>query len=93
MTTDEFAAITQLVIARDRFDDFQPTACYPARRHMKTLAGLPADLEPEGPVLEWAARSIELGEEFLVAFKIDPTHFTVVRCVGTIKESETYAVQ
>lgn len=93
MATDEFTEITQRVIATDGFDEFQPTACYPARRHITALAGLPLDLLPEAPVLEWAGRSAAPNEEFLVAFKVDPTHFNVIRCVGTFKESETFVVQ
>lgn len=93
MTTDEFAEITQCVIAEDGFDEFQPTACYPARRHIQALAGFPTDLAPEGPVLEWAGQSAGSNEEFLVAFKVDPTHFTVIRCIGPFRESETYVVQ
>jgi hypothetical protein len=93
VTTDEFANITQRVIGLDGFAEFQPTACYPARRHIKTLAGLPPNLKPETPVLEWAGSSAEPNEEFLVAFKVDPTHFTVIRCAGSFKEVETYVVQ
>ena len=92
MTLDEFAATTQRVIASDGFDEFQPTACYPDRREIKALAGFPPDLEPEVPVLAWAARSASEGEEFLVAFKTDPKHFRVVRCVGAASEGKTYAV-
>jgi hypothetical protein len=92
MTLDEFAAITKRVIARDGFDEFQPTACFPSRREVKTLAGFPADIEPETPVLEWAAKSAGDAEEFLVAFKTDDGHFRVVRRVGTDSDAKTYAV-
>ena len=92
MTLDEFATITQRVIARDGFDEFQPTACYPARREVKTLAGFPPDLAPEEPVIEWAARSATADEEFLVAFKTDDSHFRVVRRVGADSDGKTYAL-
>jgi hypothetical protein len=90
---DEYAKMTHYVITECGFDEFHPTACYPARSRVTTLAGFPSDLAPEAPVLEWAGNSADPNEEFLVAFRIDPTHFTIVRCVGTFKESETYAIQ
>ena len=93
MTMDEYAKTTLHVIAQSDFDEFHPTACYPTRCRVMTLAGFPSDLDPEAPVLEWAGSSAEPNEEFLVAFKVDSTHFTVIRCVGTFKESETYAIQ
>ncbi|HEY6644634.1 hypothetical protein [Povalibacter sp.] len=74
MTLDEFAAITGNVIADQGFDGFQPTACLPERREVRTLAGFPDDEDPEDSVLEWAA--VLAGEqEFLVAFKTNASHF------------------
>jgi hypothetical protein len=92
MTTDEFAIITQRVIARDGFDEFQPTACYPARREVKVLAGFPPHVDPEAPVLEWAAKSAILEEEFLVAFKSGLNQFTIIRCLRGVTNSKDYAV-
>lgn len=79
MTTNEFAVITNRVIAKEGFEEFQPTACYPERREVKTLAGLPADIDPEEVVLDWAFRGADNDEEFLVAFKISDDCFRVVR--------------
>jgi hypothetical protein len=91
MKIEEFAAITQDVITENGFDDFQPTACFPERRELRTLAGFPDDEEPEQPVLEWAGELAE-GEEFLIAFKVDESHFKVVRRLGNETTSETFVV-
>lgn len=91
MTTNEFAVITRRVIARDGFAEFQPTACYPERKHVKTLAGLPTDIDPEEPVLQWAARGASDGEEFLVAFKVAEDSFRVIRRSDTRSHREDYS--
>lgn len=91
MTLDEFAKLTQHVISDKGFDDYMPTACYPARSHFVVMSGLPPNVEPEPAVLHWAAQKAAKNEEFLVAFKIDPAHFKVIRQVGPFSEDETYA--
>jgi hypothetical protein len=92
MTLDEFAIITRRVITDDGFEEYLPTACYPVRRHVKTLVGLPQDIKPDQPVLEWAAEGAQGGEEFLVAFKVDESHFKIIRRVGSYSEDETYSI-
>jgi hypothetical protein len=79
MTLDQFAEITKGVIANQGFDEFQPTACFPEQRHVKSLEGMPADVEPEEPVFEWASNSAGDDEEFLVAFKTGKRQFRVLR--------------
>jgi hypothetical protein len=91
MTLDEFAAVTQRVIARDGFDDFQPAAIYPERNHIRGGANFPSTV-PEAHVLLWAAEDTRDGEEILVAFKVDDSHFKVVRRIGLYSEDQTYAV-
>jgi hypothetical protein len=91
MTLDEFAAVTQRVIAKQGWHDFQPTALYPARRHIRGGASFPASVA-ESDVLAWAAEDSRQDEEFLVAFKVDDSHFKVVRRVGPYSEDHTYAV-
>jgi hypothetical protein len=91
MTLDEFATATQRVISKEGFDDFQPTAIYPERDHIRGGANFPANI-PEAHVLLWAAEDIRDGEEFLVAFKMDDSHFKVVRRVGLFSEEDIYPV-
>jgi hypothetical protein len=93
MTLDEFAIITKRVIANDGFEEYLPTVCYPVRRHVKTLVGLPSDVKPDEPVLEWASEGAEDGEEFLVSFKVDESHFKIIRRVGPYSEDETYSIR
>ena len=94
-TLDEFAKTTQNVIAKGGFDEFQPTAIYPARKQIKVLARLPTNVaDTEARILWWAARPAQKGEEFLVAFKIDSRHFKIIRCVGAEETgSKIYAVR
>jgi hypothetical protein len=92
MTLDEFANMTRKVIWENGFDDYLPTACYPARHHLMTLTGLSVDVAPEKPVLEWAAKSAAVNEEFLVAFKVDQTHFKIIRHIGPYSEDEVFSI-
>ena len=74
MTLDEFAAVTRRVIEKHGFGEFQPTATYPQRCHLKGGACFPCDV-PESHILQWAGEDRRDGEEMLVAFKIDGTRF------------------
>ena len=92
MTPDEFAETTRRVVARDGFDEYQPTVIFPERQQIMTLAGLPPDIEPESPVLSWASQSAQNDEEFLVAFKTDSTHFKIIRRTTEGTQAKTYAI-
>ena len=92
MEIEEFASITRNVIAESGFDDFLPTACFPERRELRALTGLPDDEDPEKPVLEWAEGLAVGPEEFLVAFKVDASHFKVIRKLRDDTVSKTFAV-
>ncbi len=93
MQPSDFAAITRNVIAKQGFDEFLPTACLPMRREIRALASLPPDIDVEVAALQWATSLVASGEEFLVAFKISPTQFKVVRHVGGASESEVFTVE
>jgi len=79
MTVQQFAAITFRIIAKDGFEDYIPTALFPERNHIEALEGKPADVDVEGVSRKWAQDRPQGTEEYLVAFKIDQTHFKVVR--------------
>jgi len=93
MTPSDFAEITQRVIADQGFDEFQPTACFPTRRNIRALAGVPADKDIKTVVIEWAREIADPGEEFLVAFKTSHNTFKVIRLVGTLEEEEEFEVE
>ena len=93
MTPDQFARMTQRVIARGGFEGYLPTACYPLRRELVVLEGAPQAVTVESELVAWAARRVEEGEEFLVAFKCDDSHFKVVRVAGTEVDSGVYPAE
>ncbi len=93
MTPSDFAAITQRVIADQGFEEFQPTACFPSRRDIRALAGVPADEDIRKIVIEWAKEIADLDEEFLVAFKTSDNTFRVVRIQGTLEEEAEFQVE
>jgi len=89
-TVDEFARITKRVIARDGFDDYLPTALYPDRQHVVVLEGVPEGSDLESIALAWARKRAMGGEEFLVAFKISPARFKVIRCYSGGQDEGTF---
>jgi hypothetical protein len=92
MTLDEFADMTQTVIAKDGLAGFQPTGCWPARRQIRVLAGVPDGVDVEAASLKWALGLCQDGEEVLIAFASGPAAFTVIRQVGTEREVRIYEV-
>ncbi len=93
MTPSDFAAITQRVVAEQGFQEFQPTACFPSRRELRALAGVPADEDIRKIVIEWAKGIADPDEEFLVAFKTSDNTFKVVRLEGTLEEEAEFQVE
>jgi hypothetical protein len=91
MTIDEFATISLRIIAREGFVGFQATACYPARGYVRVLS-VPANANIEAIALRWAFDQAAPSEEVLVAFKIGPQHFKVLRREGPQTEDAIFAV-
>lgn len=79
MMLTEFADMTFDAIEERGFDDFPPTACFPARGEVRTLDGVAETAGLRDAVLNWAECLAEPDEEYFVAFKTDATHFTVIR--------------
>ena len=92
MTLDEFATITQRVIARDGFEEFQPTACYPARQTLAVLAGVPSDVDIQLASTSWALKKAEPNEEVLIAFRTAPAQFKIVRFADGLTQEGLYDV-
>jgi hypothetical protein len=92
-TVEEFARVTRNVIADEGFDDYLPTVLYPDRAHIAALEGVPAQEDLETIALEWAAHGAIGDEEFLVAFKIAPTKFKVIRRNGGSREEAVFDIR
>ena len=90
MELDAFAAMTQRLIADDGFDEYLPTACYPERRVLRVLEGVPERVDLESVTLDWALEAREGDEEVLVAFKLDEAHFKIVRRAAGSTEEGVY---
>ena len=91
-TVDEFAKITKKVIARDGFGDYLPTAFYPRRKEVLVLEGAPKGAGLERIALSWAKKSAHGDEEFLVAFKVGPAKFKIIRRHAGRQEEKTFDV-
>jgi hypothetical protein len=93
MTIEDFAALTRRIIAREGFEGWLPTACYPALRHVAVLQGVPEGVDAEQAALEWASRKADADEEYLVACKVDGLRFKVVRVSGAEKQEAVYEIE
>ena len=91
MTIDDFAAMTRRIMARDGFAEYQPTACFPARRQIAVLASVPAGVDIEEASIRWAYGKAHRDEEVLVAFKVDDDHFKIVRRSAESVEHGVYS--
>ena len=89
---DEFAKVTRAVIAKSGFDDYVPTACYPARREFICLVDLPPGIDLAIVLPARAAKLAENNEEYLVAFKVDDHHFKVIRRIGPYSEDDVFSI-
>ena len=79
------------MIARDGFNQYLPTVLYPDRKYILVLEGVPPVENLEDIALEWARENAVGDEEFLLAFKISPTQFKVVRRHAGSLNSEVFA--
>lgn len=79
MNLDEFVDEIREIVRTLHFEDFFAWACYPGQRWCRGLSRLPHEGEPEAEILRWAKAWAMEGEEFLVAYKVDPLHFKAVR--------------
>src|SRR6188768_825376 len=90
---DGFAEITQAVIRDEGFQEFLPTACFPTRRLMRSLAGVPAHVDVEEATTTWAARHAQPGESYMVAFKSSASTFKIIRIGGATREAREFTVE
>ena len=76
VTADDFIAMTRRIIDKERFEEYLPTLLLPARHHIAVLEGVPGEVDRAATA--WAAGTVDGGEDFFLAFKIDATHFKVI---------------
>ncbi len=93
MNLNQFASITQRVIAEDGFGEFLPVACFPERQEVRALADLPSDIDIEATATEWAKEIAKPDEEFLIAFKCSAQEFKIIRIVSADKTSAVFLVE
>jgi len=93
MKIEQFATLTRNAICTQGFHGFQPTVCFPERRDIRALAGVPESEAHEPIALRWAADLATSEEEYLVAFKHSATEFKVVRFLSGNQEHQVYAVE
>jgi hypothetical protein len=89
-TVEEYAGITKKIIARDGFEDYLPTALYPQRKDVVVLEGAPDNANLEPIVMKWARKNAIGDEEFLVAFKVGPNKFKVIRRYAGAQEEKVF---
>jgi hypothetical protein len=90
MTIQEFADITNRVIARDGFGNYLPTAIFPERHHVAVLEGAPIDIDIELASCKWAKERAHGSEEYLVAFKIDRNHYKIIHRIHELFEEAVF---
>lgn len=93
MKIEQFASITKNVIREQGFHLFQPTVCFPKRKSIRALTGVPNSEAQESIALRWAAGLAESEEEYLVAFKHSATEFKVVHLLSGNEVHQVYAVE
>ena len=91
MTPAYFAELTRRGIQSDGFADYLPTACFPTLCVVTTLQGHRGPIVPAGVVHDWASKRAG-GKPYLVAFKIDATHFQVDSVEAGNTTSEVFEV-
>ena len=93
MKADEFAAITRRIIQSQGLAEFAPTVCFPERRDVRTLVGIPFDEDHASIATKWAADLAKANEEYLVAFKHSASQFKILRCIAGQCEHHVYPVE
>jgi hypothetical protein len=94
MTIDDFARLTRKVIREGGWEDFVPTAVYPARRGLLALEDeLPCSADVEAESVAWAESNAQGDEDFLVVFPHDDEHFKIVRRTSGAFESAVFPVR
>jgi hypothetical protein len=86
MTLADFEKGARDLIARDGIEAFFPTACFPSRREVRVLKGVPPELDLGAETEKWARKIARPGEEFFVAYRCESRRVKFIRAGGAETE-------
>jgi hypothetical protein len=92
MLIDQFAEITRAIIEDDGFEGFLPTLLLPQQNKVVVLDDLPADAAVEPIAVDWAGATAGLDQDYLLAFKLDASHFKVIARLDGERQEGLYRV-
>ena len=93
MTVDNFAEMVLDDLDPANLDNFQTTVCYPARRYLMLLVGVPGDFaKVEEAAISGARRSAQNDEPFLVAFRSSVDQIKIVESNETQMNSKVFTI-
>ena len=93
MTLADFEKGARDVIARDGIEAFFPTVCFPSRREVRVLKGVPPELDLEAETVKWARKIAQPGEEIFVAFRNGARNVKLLRLGGPELEERTLDIE
>jgi hypothetical protein len=79
---DQFVEMTRNIIEREGIEGYLPTILLVQRKDIRVLEGVPDVENHENIALEWASKTADSSEDFLLAFKSSSTQFKVIARVG-----------
>jgi hypothetical protein len=85
---EQFIAMTHRVIEEEGFGDYLPTLLLPQRQDVRVLDGIPEGNDIESQAKGWAERSVNEDQDFILAFKVDASHFKVVARIDGINSEK-----
>ncbi len=90
MDIPAFAAMTYTVLEDTPLEDYIPTLIIPERAVLQALSGIPEEEEDRlrEISLDWAEKTAQPNEEFLVAFRDGPGYFRIIRRMSDGKLQE-----
>jgi len=94
MNIQEFAEMTNRIIARDGFDNYLPTLCIPMKRYITVLEGVPEDeqIHIREIALEWAEEKTEPSEEYFLVYKENSESFRIIHQYEGGTEEKSFSV-
>jgi hypothetical protein len=91
--SDTFLQATRRTIRQSGLDSFMPTLLLPDREHLAVLEGIPQGEDQAAIARKWATAQAGSGNPYMLAFRVDETHFSIVRFIGGVLSEDVYASQ